>query len=1023
MHCTTIPAGVAFLETLARGLIHRTQDEAELLARTLVLLPTQRAVPALREAFVRVSEGRPLLLPRMAALGDIEQEGSLAAILEEIAPLPPAIPLLTRQFLLAQLIERWQGALPQAIRRHDHALLLADSLASLLDDWQRYDCDTSKLRDLAPEHLSHHWQEVVGFLSILTEHWPKIVQESGFLDPVDRRNRQLRALVAHWEAHPPAFPLVAAGSTGSQPATARLLRCIARMPEGMLVLPPLDQESDADYWKAIAPGHPQYALKNLLELLNLPREAVTLFPGASPLSPRTRWIAEVMRPAAVSEAWHQGSGLRIQDSERGTEKLLTPESRILNPVFPTPQDEALGIAMMLRETLETPGKTAMLVTPDRALARRVIASLARYGVELDDSAGVPVAALPSMVFLRLVVELAGDPLSPVPFLALLKHPMAVVGVTPAACRRMARRLEIHTLRGLRPHTLEGWRDVILTQSGAKRKDLSSRQTFGASGEMLRSAQHDEPEMRVWFDRIHAALEPLTRLLAARSVRLRDLWETHLRAAEALASSDVAPGAERLWAEDTGHASSRWCEALWDAAEEHFTLDGRHYAAVLQQLMSKESYHAPYHRHPRLRILSPIEARLQRADRVILAGLNEGTWPALPEADPWLSRPMRVKLGLPDTTEEIGRSAYDVATLMALPEVILTRARKQGGSPAIPSRWWQRVEVVGGLQSVECGVQDSDFPHPSLSHRERGSTAHFPAWVAQLDQPKTVTPLAPVAACPPVGLRPRSLSATRIELLLRDPYSLYASKILKLKALEELDLDPSHLQFGQILHAILEGYALAFPSLSPDARIAWMEQEAASQLGKLLERPAIRHFWWPRLMQILHWFVEEDAARRATGLQLFSECTGTWQWAASAGPFTLSAKADRLEYAPSTGELACIDYKTGLLPSQKKIDQGVACQLTLEALIAAKAGFADLPELPLSFTTSYWKLHGREDVVEYLTPKPEKHPTLIREAEAGVQALIAAFDDPETPYLSCPTPDRRPPHSDFMHLARVKEWGG
>ena len=436
-HVFTIPSGVSFLDALVDGFVARLGDEPATLTRATILLPTRRACRALREAFLRRSGGRPMLLPRLRPIGDVDDD-ELALASDSDLDLPPAISTLRRQLVLARSILK--------IRSDDgpmtapQALELAAELALLLDQVQTEGLGFDGLERLVPEEYAEHWRRTIDFLKILTAHWPDILANEGAIDPAERRNRALDALAAHWTAQPPDHPVIAAGSTGSIPATARLLGVIAGMPRGAVVLPGLDRDLDDESWSAVDETHPQFGLKQLLAALDVERAEVEPWTAtAPPRSARRALLAAALQPAATTVGW-RGSG------EIGAETL----AGLIRVDCAHTQEEAQVVALVLREALETPGRTAALVTPDRELARRVAAELARFGIAIDDSAGRPLAASPPAVFLRLIAEVVAGGTPPVPLLSLLKHPLAATGLAVAECRRLARTLEIEALRGPRP---------------------------------------------------------------------------------------------------------------------------------------------------------------------------------------------------------------------------------------------------------------------------------------------------------------------------------------------------------------------------------------------------------------------------------------------------------------------------------------------------------------------------------------------------------------------------------------------
>jgi len=270
----------------------------------------------------------------------------------------------------------------------------------------------------------------------------------------------------------------------------------------------------------------------------------------------------------------------------------------------------------------------------------------------------------------------------------------------------------------------------------------------------------------------------------------------------------------------------------------------------------------------------------------------------------------------------------------------------------------------------------------------------------------------------VAARPRRLSVTAVETWMRDPYAIYARHILKLSALDPIDADPGAAERGQIIHQALDDFVRRHPDRLPaDARETLLACGRAA-FGPLLDQPGIHAFWWPRFQKVADWFLALEGERRATIRPLATEAAGTLTLAGPAGPFVLTAVADRIDRCPD-GSLEIIDYKTGTPPSGPEVKAGKAPQLPLEALIAQAGGFEGVAPCPVS-GLEYWHLSGGDPAGEVKRLK-EDPGTLAEAARDGVLSLIAAFDDPATPYRSQPRPGWAPRHSDYGHLARVAEW--
>jgi len=968
----TIEAHLPFLDTLADRLAAMAGPDPLALSRMTVLLPTRRACRALAEAFLRAGNGRPLLLPRLRPVGDLDLD-ELAFLPDEAdaegLDLPPAIPELDRLLLLAARVQIWDPHIPPG-----QATMLARALARFLDEAQTEGAGFEQLAAVVPQDLAKHWQDVLEFLRIVTEHWPGILGEHGALDPADRRNRLLVAQTERWKANPPPSDLViAAGLTGGFPALSGLMEVVARLPTGTVVLPGLDRAASPEIWAAIRedPGHPQHLIARFLDRLEIEPTGVPTWEArglAAGPEGRLALIGKALLPAPLTEQWRQPGVL---------EPSATKRFRRLDCAGP--QEEAQVIALLLRHSLEQrDGATAALVTPDRALARRVAAELRRWHIEIDDSAGVPLNKTPPGVFLRLLLDLVDQAAAPVPLLAALKHPLAAGGLVPEDFRREVRALERAALRGVRPAPgLDGIRRVL---------------------------KPDAQRQRDFVERLRHRLRPLIAAMTSTDLPLTTLVEAHIAAAESLAESAHEAGARRLWNGEAGEVASTFIADLLAAARGFTVRAGSDYPALFESVLAGPVVRPRFGSHPRLFIWGLLEARLQRADLMILGGLNEGTWPGDPAEDPWMSRPMRKNFGIAPPERRIGVSAHDFVQACGAPEVVLTRAARVAGTPTLPSRWLLRLETV-----LRAAGQET-----ALTHERRALI-----WQAALDRGLERIPVTAPAPRPPVEARPRQLSVTAIETWMRDPYAIYARHVLKLKALEPLDAEPEARERGVLIHRALDKFVSAFPGALPgdaEARLLDLGREA---FGALLSRPGIWAFWWPRFERIARWFLEQERERRGLLTALVSETSGSRVFAAPQGHFELKAKADRIERRGDG--LVIVDYKTGTVPRESAVARGLAPQLPLEAAIAEAGGFAEVPAAPVT-ALEYWRLSGLAVPGEVkCIAEGAAARNLLAAALAGLQELVARFDDPGTPYRAVPVARNAPRYSDYEHLERVKEW--
>jgi ATP-dependent helicase/nuclease subunit B len=961
-----IPSDAAFVDVLAQGILADAADDPLALAAVTVLLPTRRACRSLREAFLRLSEGRPRLLPRLVPLNDMDDEEALFSSYgasDSVTDIPPPISALKRQLMLARAILPLEPHPEQALR-------LAQELAKFLDQAQTERLSFENLKTLVPEEYAEHWQKTLAFLGIVTEAWPKVLAEEGTLDPAEHRNRVFAAQAAAWANAGAGGPVIAAGSTGSIPATADVLATIALMPEGCVVLPGLDSTLEDEGWTALEDSHPQFGLKHLLTHMGVTRDAVAPWPVTSDTRTRARFLSEVMRPAATTHAWRT-----MQTFEPGAIEGLARLD------CATPREEAEAIGLIMREALEDRGRTCALVTPDRALAERVTVELQRWNIDVDDSAGRDLQQTPPGAFLRLIAAMVAEDFAPLRMLAVCKHPLAAAGMDPVAFRDATRLAERKILRGPKPPAgLEGLRQ-------------------------LADVAFEKSELQAWIARLSTCCAAFAALMKQASAPLSLLLAAHMEAAESFAATADTPGPLRLWDGEAGEAAASFIAELAQCSDMLPAISPALYPGIFEALMEGRVVRPRFGKHPRLHILGPLEARLQRFDVLILGGLNEGTWPAAALADPWMSRPMRSAFGLPLPERRIGQAAHDIVQALSAPRVVMTRARKVEGTPTVPSRWLMRFERV-----VEAAGLTATF---------KAQSGDWSTWARALTHPESFAATLPPAPCPPLIARPRRLSVTQVETWMRDPYGVYARHILKLRPLDPLEQDVSAADYGTLIHETLDEFIGAHASgpLPPQA-LEKLIALGREKFGAHALRPGVMAFWWPRFERIAAWFIGHEEERRPALAQSFVEVKGRMTLNTPGGAFLLTATADRID-RDQQGGIAIIDYKTGVPPRDTEVMAGFAPQLPLEAAILAAGGFENIPA-GTADTLSFWHLHGRNEGGSAKIVKANV-AALAAEAHAGLSALITKFDDPTTPYEARPNPEHAPRYSDYEHLARVKEW--
>jgi ATP-dependent helicase/nuclease subunit B len=1033
----TVPPGQPFLQAIADAILKgdlpvpggAAPDPLALPDITL-LLPTRRATRAMQEAFLVAGGGRAMTLPRIRPISEGEEDLTLLSGLIDVdttgsLELAPAVSEIERRLVLTMLVSAWSKAkrksaphtggdmTPFAGAAGDtpsKAANLAADLCQLMDMVETENVDFSGLSELVPEEFSEHWQDTIEFLKIVTEAWPAHLEEKGLLSPAARRNAAILAEAKRLTEAPPNGPVIISGVTGSIPATVELMRAVVGLPLGAIVLPGLDHHLDAESWDKILPAdpeapshpeHPQFGLKKLIDRLGFARAQVHVLSGTEPghaQTQRAALIAEAMRPSGTTGRWHDYT----KTADRAAVAASLDGVSLIEA--PSAQDEAETVALILREAAETPGRTAALVSPDRLLARRVATRLETWGIRVDDSAGRPFAKTPPGTFLDLVIAAITKEFAPAETMALLKHPMTRLGLDAFAVRRAARALEIAAFRDV---YLGRGLDGMAAALARAEEEVGSGERWQTAVRRLR--ENDWREAQDLVQRLQDAFAPLSEVFADRSEQpLQAIAAAHVTTAEALSrlsDEDAEPESAPLWRDEAGTAAATFFTGLMDPQLTAPQLRAADYADLYRSLISSENVRQRTAVHPRLFIWGPFEARLQQTDVMILGSLNDGTWPEAAEPGPWLNRPMRENLGLPSPEEKIGYAAHDLTSFLGAERVYLTRAQKIDGVPTVPSRWLMRLNaLLAGLDLKDALTTDE----PWLG------------WARARDTYGTRVRLQAPAPCPPLELRPRKMSVTRVETWLANPYAIFARDILKLEKLPELGADPGPALRGSIVHKVMSVFAKRNREALPDNAQAELAAIAEEVMAAYTENPRVAAFWLPRFKRFADWFAETEPARRTDVTRIVAEVDGKLALAGPGGPFTLTARADRID---ERGDgIVIIDYKTGVVPNDKAVTQGLAPQLPLEAAIASgEAGFAGVGPQKRVAALHYIRATGGEPAGEEHTVKTDDVAALADNALQQLSRLVAAFDDAATPYKALRRARFNYDYDDYAHLARVAEW--
>ncbi len=950
-----LPPGADFPKYLVKGIRSKFANQRpDTIAQATVIVNTSRMARRVHALF---DDGPATLLPRIQLLGDFAKTAS--------AHLPAATPDMRQRFELIQLVTRLLEQQPDLASRAS-IYDLADSLAALFDEMAGEGVPVDAIENLDVSDQSGHWARAQSFFGIARHFLENLDSAPGH---EARQRRAIEAIVASWEQSPPQHPIILAGSTGSRGTMQLLMRAVAKLPQGAVVLPGFDFEMPLETWDHLSDGlqsedHPQYRFHTILQGLDLGPQDVRLWHSCdAPSKARNKLISLALRPAPVTDQW-LSEGPTLGNLSTATQDITLVEAT-------TQREEALTIAARLRQAAEE-GLTSALITPDRMLTRQVSAALDRWDILPDDSAGQPLQLSPPGRFLRHIAALFHQKLTSEALLTLLKHPLTHSGQDRGSHLKFSRDLEL-------------W---------LRRKGV----TYPDAVDLSVRASAKNEAMIPWMTWLTECLCTGPRPTA----NMADILSDHITLAEKIAQGP-GEGSGVLWDQAAGRAAARLVADIKTHADVVGPISPNDYADLFGALLSRAEVRDRDAGHPNILVWGTLEARVQGADLVILGGLNEGTWPEAPAPDPWLNRKLRHDAGLLLPERRIGLSAHDFQQAIGAPEVWITRSVRSDEAETVPSRW------VNRLVNLLSGLPDQNGPEALNEMKFRGNT-----WLSYVRTMETV-PMVPAAQrpspTPPAEARPRQLSVTEIKRLIRDPYAIYAKHVLRLRPLDPLMRTPDALLRGIIVHEILE--KLIKSSVDDNLPITRDQILEISEtvLAQNVPWATARALWQARLDRVADHIVQGEKKRRTRGEPLAFEVKA--EGVIPELSFRLTAKADRVDRT-ETGALILYDYKTGAPPSkdeQTYFDK----QLLLEAAMAEQGGFTDIA--PSDVADAIYIGLGTAPK-DQPAPLLETPPTKVWEE---FTALIEHYVADGKGFTSRRAMRTERDESDYDQLARFGEW--
>lgn len=942
-----IKSNYNFLPSLVSWVLENYPDPL-LLTNVTILLPSQRLVREIKKVFLEQSHNSAIILPKIMALEDVDGDVSYNNLLS-VNNTQKHDPI-HYQLLLIEEIKKWQQKTHFFGKHLGSSTLIeiAYNLQTFLDEIDKEQLDLDNLIDLEEYELADHKQKILEFLRHFGSNWRNILIKNNLYSQASYRNYMLDSYANHIKTT--NHPIIAAGSTGSIKATANLLKTISELENGKIILFGLDQNLSEEIWQKIDEKHGQFMLKKLLTKINISRNNIKeiAYQNFQQSDNSINQLNSLINlPAEYSHYWSQTA---VSEQFANLQAITVKNN----------SDQAKIIAIILRKALEEPHKKAALISNDRNLIAQVKTNLDRWDINIDDSGINNLSESNLANYLFLISEFLSNDFSVINLLAILKHPFIKVG----------------DKKYLTIFELEILRDVVSFESF---KDLSNF-----------IAERNQIELFHWLQEIIKIFQVAQKEFNKKNNDFKILLTTHIECASKLMASNIATHEE-------------FAEFYSDATNEmiNFDIEPKSYNHLLNNLLKNYQFGSLLANgkkfHPRLQILSTIEARLLNHDLTIISDLCEGDFPSK-TTDDWLGNKIRTDFGLPSLNKNIGVAAYDFSNYLGGKEVILTYPQSKNNSPTLKSRFLLKLETILKINYHQ--IADGKYYQQLLKLSTQGQSKQ------SINRPSPV-----------VKKTIDRLSTTDVSKFLRDPYYLYAKRILRLKPLKSIEQEPSFAEFGNFVHRVLENFIKDYQKIAPEQRLEKLVNDYGKNIfDDYFPSPHSRLLWWPKFENIAKWFIKKEVELRVNLAQILVEVEAE----IIINNIILTTKIDRVNFYKD-GRVTIIDYKSGILPRDMDVTSGLEPQLAVEAIIITQGNIKNYPELNNQIKVvnnlEYWNLKGRD---QNEIKERQDSEELIAAADSGVKELMNILSENNFSYICCPNFEIYQ-KNDYYHLARIEEW--
>ncbi len=961
MQFLNIPANYNFLQSLYFYIKNVFKNNLEM-SNVTILLPSRYSSNELKRVFLENSKDNTTILPIIKAIGDIDYDDLILNnldldILNSNINLIKPISNTKYKLLLIREILKYQPNV-----NINKAINLSMDLELFLNEVKKNNLTLDNLDEIVDDEYSIHWQKVLDFIKVFGEKWENFLIENNIVSNNTHALQIINTYKALFEKKTPKNPIIIVGNFLSVNSTMNLVKTLKKYDNIYFIFKGFENNLTNEEFENLEENYSHFYFKKIVKELYIRIKDIKKIEFADCIVTENNTINvlnNAMLPAYLTYKWHNNKIKELKNI-----KFVECDNTY---------EELNLISFYIIDFFKKNGLKNIAIIANKDYSREIEIFLKRWNLPINNNFGINFMSNKLVKYLFLVINAYKNDFTPEFLLSLLKNEYVNFNYKKEDLQNLIDLFEKYVLNS---NVNNSFSSYIKNIEKIENNNIKNKLNNFINN--IRSFFKD-------FDK-------------NKELSFEEFIELHIKIAEKIADNSIfqKDNTEQFMQSDMFYdeKNEKIIEFIKELLEQgncfgKINLDD--YIVLLSSLFAEKTYKENYTIYPAVNIISAEESRLVNYDLVIIPNLNDGVFPVNRSTDPYMSKSMRVKFGLPAKEVEIGKYCYDFIQLLAQKNVLLTRAKKIDNTVTFKSRFLQKLEIYlkcngiilnSGQDIVNIYKEYINIPYNSEKY---GIYKKAP-------RPKPNEKLT-------------KLSATNIDLLCKNPYEIYVKKFLKLYKFNVIEKQNTDALVGTIIHKVFELYCIYYDKYKNNFNSII---ELIKNILDEYDDKIIAELYFDKIVSIVQDFIEMDNMARVEGYSIFAEVGSELFFPKK--DFILTARIDRIENL--NNNVRIIDYKTGGEIAKSAVIDGEKLQLLIEALILKKTKNFVIENL------QYWMTKYKKNNKKVIEDKDCNLLDLMNKTEKKVLDLLHYFNNENHGYIATL---KNKDYSDYNLLARLDEW--